>query len=33
MMIAAIGAVEAVRVVIVGIPRYEINVKAFKHVF
>ena len=33
MMIAAIGAVEAVRVVNVGTPRYEISVKAFKHVF
>ena len=28
MMIAAIGAVEAVRVVNVGKPRYEVNVKS-----
>ena len=33
MMIAAIDAPEAVRVVNVGKPRYEVNVKAFKHGF
>ena len=33
MMIAAIDAPEAVRVVNVGTQRYEISVKAFKHVF
>ena len=29
----AIGAVEAVRIVNIGKPRYEISVKAFKHGF
>ena len=33
MMIAAIDAPEAVRDVNVGKPRYEVNVKAFKHGF